>query len=60
MTDDTATAYLNTASALLNLPINPEHFADVLAAFRAIQVQAKLVTEFPLPAETESTQRFTP
>jgi len=53
-------AYLKTASALLDLPIRPEHLDEVMAAFAVITSQARLITEFPLPETTEAAQRFIP
>lgn len=52
--------YLDQAAALLDLPILPEHYEEVLAAFQVLRAQAQLITEFALPAPTEAAPRFTP
>ena len=52
--------YLQAASALLGLPIRPEHQDEVLAAFRVLVEHGKLVTEFTLPEAVEAAPRFTP
>jgi 1-carboxybiuret hydrolase subunit AtzG-like len=54
------TAYLDAASALLGLPIAPEHREAVEAAFLVLRAQAELVTNFALPEETEAAPRYTP
>ncbi len=53
-------AYLNAAASLLGLPIHPEHREVVLAAFAVLVEQGRLVTEFPLPQETDAAPRFAP
>jgi hypothetical protein len=53
-------AYLKTASALLDLPIRPEHLDEVMAAFAVITAQAKLITEFEIPETIEAAPRFIP
>ncbi len=60
MTDPEEDAYLTAASALLGLPIRAEHRDEVLVAFRVLRQQAKLITEFILPEETEAAPRFVP
>jgi hypothetical protein len=57
---DPIAEYLNQAAALLDLPILPEHYEEVLAAFRVLRAQGQLVTEFALPPHTEAAPRFTP
>jgi hypothetical protein len=52
--------YLRAASALLGLPILPEHEQEVRDAFAVISAQARLVTEFALPDDVEAAPRFTP
>jgi len=52
--------YLRAASALLGLPIRPEHEQEVREAFAVISAQARLVTEFALPDDVEAAPRFTP
>jgi Protein of unknown function (DUF4089) len=52
--------YLDAASALLGLPIRPEHRNEVLAAFHVLVEHGKLVTEFTLPEAIEAAPRFTP
>jgi hypothetical protein len=54
------TEFIDAAAALLGLPIRQEDRAEVIAAFAVLRAQARLVTEFPLPAETEAAPRFTP
>ncbi|MDE8344716.1 MAG: DUF4089 domain-containing protein [Acidocella sp.] len=56
----TEAAYLQAASLMLGLPIRPEHQADVAAAFAVLGTQARLITEFSLPADIEAAPRFTP
>ncbi len=58
--DDPIADYLDQAAILLNLPIRPEHYAEVLAAFRVLRAQAEVVTEFALPEHTEAAPRYTP
>jgi hypothetical protein len=52
--------YLDAASALLGLPIQPEHRDEVLAAFRVLVEHGKLVGAFALPEEVEAAPRFNP
>jgi hypothetical protein len=52
--------YLMAASALLGLPIKPEHMDEVRAAFEVISAQARLVTEFVLDHDIEAAPRFQP
>ena len=52
--------YLQAASALLGLPIRPEHQDEVLAAFRVLVEHGNLVTEFTLPEAVEAAPRFIP
>lgn len=60
MTEDGLTAYFNAAAAAVGLAPRPEHREEVFAAFRVLMEQAKLVTEFALPDETEAAPRFSP
>jgi hypothetical protein len=53
-------AYLDAASALLELPIRPEHRDEVEAAFAVLVAQGRLVTEFTLPDDVEVAPRFEP
>jgi hypothetical protein len=57
---DEVEAYFDAASALLGLPVRPEHRDEALAAFRVLSAQARLVTEFPLPEDAEPAPRFVP
>jgi hypothetical protein len=52
--------FLSAASALLKLPIRPEHREEVAAAFAVLLAQGRLVLDFPLPEETEAAPRFIP
>jgi hypothetical protein len=58
--DDADKTYLAAASALIDLPIHPEHLDEVMAAFAVITSQARLVTEFLLPETIEAAPRFIP
>jgi hypothetical protein len=58
--NDTVAAYFDAAAALLALPVRPEHREEALAAFRVLTEQARLITEFELPADIEAAPRFTP
>ena len=58
--DDPIAEYLNQAALLLDLPIRAEHHDEVLAAFRILRAQSRLITEFELPAHFEPAPRFTP
>ncbi len=58
--DDAEKAYLHAASALIDLPIRPEHLDEVVAAFAVITAQARLMTEFLLPESIEAAPRFIP
>jgi hypothetical protein len=58
--EDPIAAYLNQAALLLDLPVHPEHYAEVLAAFLVLRAQAEVITEFKLPGDTEAAPRFTP
>lgn len=60
MTKPDQAAYLDAASTLLGLPIQPEHRDDILAAFAVLTAQAGLVTNFTLPEHIEAAPRFTP
>lgn len=58
--NDLTSNYLDTVAIVLDLPIRPEHRDEVLAAFRVLSAQAKLVTEFELPETINAAPRFTP
>jgi hypothetical protein len=58
--DDPIADYLKQAAILLNLPIRPEHYEEVLIAFRALRAQAEVVTDFTLPENIEAAPRFIP
>ena len=60
MSKDTVETYFEAASALLELPVRPEHRDEALAAFRVLTAQARLVTEFALAEAIEAAPRFTP
>jgi hypothetical protein len=60
MSQDDMTAYLDAASALLGLPILPEHRDEVLAAFAVLTQQARLLAAFALPEHIEAAPRFMP
>jgi hypothetical protein len=47
-------------SQVLDLPIDPEYYPGVVKNFATICAIAKLVTEFPLPAEIEAAPVFEP
>ncbi len=57
---DQEDAYLDATSALLKLPIQPEHRKEVAAAFAVLREQASLIMAFQLPEEIEAAPRFTP
>ena len=54
-TDET---YMDAAAALLDLPIRPEHRAEVLAAFSVLMGHARLLAAFALPEDIEAAPRF--
>lgn len=47
-------------SALVGLPIQPEHHASVVENFSRIMAVAQLVREFPLPEDVEIATVFEP
>ena len=55
-----AEAYLDAAAAALGLPIAPEHRPGVLANLERIAGMARLLAEFPLPAEIEPAPVYRP
>jgi len=55
-----AEADLDAASALLGLPIRPEHRSEVVAAYVVLTAHARHLAEFPLPEAVEAAPRFTP
>ncbi len=60
MTEDVVEAYFEAASALLDLPILPEHRDEALAAFKVLRQHAAVVMEFALPKDVEAAPRFRP
>jgi hypothetical protein len=55
-----AAAYVDTAAALIGLPIDPAHRPGVVLNMQRIAEMAALVMEFPLPDETEAAPVFHP
>ena len=55
-----AEAYVDAVSRLIGLPIDPAHRAGVLLNLERIAQMAALVTDFPLPEETEPAPVFAP
>lgn len=60
MNDDDISAYVDAASALLDLPIPEAIRAETLNAFKVMQTLSMGFLDFPLPEETEAAPRFTP
>ncbi|NJR49946.1 MAG: DUF4089 domain-containing protein [Leptolyngbyaceae cyanobacterium CSU_1_3] len=62
MTDKkpTVAEYIDLVAAVVNLPLQPEHQAGVVANFERIQAIAQLVTEFPLSEDIEAAPVFEP
>jgi hypothetical protein len=60
MAQTTTETFLRAASALLDLPVRDEHFAEVLAAFEVMAAQARLIGTVSLPAAIEPAPRFVP
>jgi hypothetical protein len=58
MSDEELIAYFDAAAVLLGLQPLAEHRDEALAAFRVLAAEARLVTEFPLPAAIEAAPRF--
>jgi len=52
--------YVDQMALLINLPLHPEHRRGVIENMERIIAVAKLVTEFPLPAEIEAAPIFEP
>ncbi len=59
MSDDTA-QYITLASALIGLPIAPEHRAPVEQAFAGLMDHAKIVLAETLGERDEAAEVFTP
>ena len=55
-----AEAYVDAASRLIGLPIDPAHRAGVLLNLERIAQMAALVMEFPLPDDTEPAPVYQP
>jgi hypothetical protein len=58
--NDESDAYLEAASRFLDLPIRPEHRADVIIAFNVLVAFGRLVTEFKLDEQVEAAPRYRP
>jgi len=52
--------YVKQTASLLNLSLHPDHQPGVVENFTKIMAIAKIVNEFPLPAEVESAPVFKP
>lgn len=52
--------FIDVASELINLPIDPDSRSGVIANLEAIAEIARLVTEFPLENEVEPAAIFNP
>ena len=52
--------FVKQASALIDLPIQPEHLPGVVENFDRIVQIAQLVQEFPLPETVEAAPTFQP
>ncbi len=46
-------AYVDAAAQLIGLPLDPAHRVGVVKQFTGVANVARLVMEFPLPAEIE-------
>jgi hypothetical protein len=55
-----AAAFLQAAAAQIDLPIEPEHLAGVVADWVRIAVIAEFVTLFPLDQSVEAAPVFQP
>ena len=55
-----AEAYLDAATPLLGLPIDPAHRLGVLLNLQRLAEMAALVMEFPVPDEIEPAPVFAP
>jgi hypothetical protein len=60
MTPATLADYIDHASQVLDLPVDPAYRAGVLEHFAVIQRMAELVLALPLSDEAESASTFTP
>ena len=54
------TQYVRQTAKLMDLPITSAYFSEVVDNFEQIAAIASLVTEFPLPKDTESASTFEP
>lgn len=52
--------YVDTAAALIRLPIEPAHYPGVILNFERIAQMAALVSAFSLPDEAEPAPVFRP
>ena len=52
--------YVETASKLIDLPIDPEYHPGVIANLEQIAAMASLISDFPLDSETEPAPIFLP
>ncbi len=55
-----AAAYVDAATALIGLPLDPAHRPGVILNIERIAEMAALVMAFPLPEETEPAPVFLP
>jgi hypothetical protein len=55
-----AEAYVDAASKLVGLPLDPVHRPGVVTNLERIAQMAALFMEFPLPEETDPAPVFTP
>ncbi len=52
--------FVEQAASVIDLPLPPEYLPSVVDNFARIMTIAQLVTEFPLPEETEAGPVFRP
>lgn len=57
---DEIAEYVDRMANLINLPIDPEYRAGVVANMTRIAQVAQLVNEFPLPEQIEAATVFEP
>ena len=55
-----AKAYVEAASAALQVPVAAEHLPGVIANMERVAMMARLVMDFPLPDEAEAGPVFQP
>jgi hypothetical protein len=58
--DIDSAAFVDQASCLIGLPIPVEYRESVVENFERIAAIAQLITEFPLPEDTEIAPTFEP